>query len=63
MESKDLEEYVAGAKWYKESSRSKKKIIAYGYYGGVLKKLILNLKYHKSFIAGEGFSWFSMPDN
>ena len=28
-------------------------IMAYGYYGGVLKKLILNLKYHKSFIAGE----------
>ena len=28
-------------------------IIAYGYYGGVLKKLILNLKYHKSFIAGK----------
>ena len=28
-------------------------IMAYGYYGGVLKKLILNLKYHKSFIAGK----------
>lgn len=28
-------------------------IMAYGYYGGVLKKHILNLKYHKSFIAGK----------
>ena len=28
-------------------------IMAYGNYGGVLKKLILNLKYHKSFIAGK----------
>ena len=28
-------------------------IMAYGSYGGVLKKLILNLKYHKSFIAGK----------
>ena len=28
-------------------------IMAYGYYGGVLKKLILNLKYHKSFISGK----------
>ena len=28
-------------------------IMAQGYYGGVLKKLILNLKYHKSFIAGK----------
>ena len=28
-------------------------IMAYWYYGGVLKKLILNLKYHKSFIAGK----------
>ena len=28
-------------------------IMAYGYYGGVLKKLILNLKYQKSFIAGK----------
>ena len=28
-------------------------IMAYGQYGGVLKKLILNLKYHKSFIAGK----------
>ena len=28
-------------------------IMAYGYYWGVLKKLILNLKYHKSFIAGK----------
>ena len=28
-------------------------IMAYGYYGVVLKKLILNLKYHKSFIAGK----------
>ena len=28
-------------------------IMAYRYYGGVLKKLILNLKYHKSFIAGK----------
>ena len=28
-------------------------IMAYGYYGGELKKLILNLKYHKSFIAGK----------
>lgn len=28
-------------------------IMAYGYYGGVLKKLILNLKYHKSFIVGK----------
>ena len=27
--------------------------MAYGYYGGVLKKLILNLKYHKSLIAGK----------
>ena len=33
--------------------QEQEEIIAYGYYGGVLKKLILNLKYHKSFIAGE----------
>ena len=33
--------------------QEQEEIIAYGYYGGVLKKLILNLKYHKSFIAGK----------
>ena len=33
--------------------QEQEEIISYGYYGGVLKKLILNLKYHKSFIAGE----------
>lgn len=32
---------------------NQEEIISYGHYGGTLKKLILNLKYHNSFICGK----------
>ena len=32
---------------------NQEEILSYGYYGGILKKLILKLKYHKSFTAGK----------
>lgn len=35
-----------------------KEVISYGFYGGILKKLILEFKYNKNFIAGEVLSEF-----
>lgn len=38
---------------YVDSSKNEIFINSYGYYGGVLKKLILRLKYHNDFMAGD----------
>lgn len=42
----------------KNVNLANKEVISYGFYGGILKRLILEFKYSKNFIAGEVLSKF-----
>lgn len=42
----------------KNVNLANKEAISYGFYGGILKRLILEFKYSKNFIAGEVLSKF-----